>query len=142
MNWLQIGLSAAAAFALSFLLHTVDVNRLEKKHEKAIAAQIAADTEACNNDKAIAKGANDDLLKSCTDRLTKLNAVRLQPARCVNVSPSKQTQPASRGDSSGRADGLSSEWLQVFSIEHCRRYYDERIVLEKFINETWKANGQ
>lgn len=140
MKWLQIGISALAAFAISWMLHTIDVNRIEKKHEKAINDQIAADTLACDNAKAIAKGANDDLLKSCDSRIKRCNAIRMQPAKCVNLQPSEQAELTTDRSRSMGSNGISANWLLGYSSESCKRYYDERILLEKWIDDTIKAN--
>lgn len=140
MNWLEFTLGAAAATALCFLLHTVDVGYIEKNNSMALTAQINNDAAACNLDKQTTKEANDDLQKSSTEQLNSLAAIGLQHPACYNLLSAGKAQPTASGSGSAEANGISSRWLKAYSITSCKRYYNERIILEKFIDDERKPH--
>jgi hypothetical protein len=137
LNWIPIALGAASAFALSFLLHTVDVDRLEEKQAIALATQKTAMEKSCAEDKAITQGANDALQKNINIISSKLAASkRVHPANCLLAAPIKTDTSSGGGQHAGQ-NGISSDWLRDYAAE-CETYRQQRIVLEKFIDNTWE----
>lgn len=120
LNWIQIAGGAVAAFALSWLLHTVDVNIIEKRHAAAIEAQKTADIQQCNIDKQITRQANDNLQKDRDDITRKYDDLRMhKPMRCV--VPSKPSELSSGGVGYARQNGISPDWLRGYAAE-CEVY--------------------
>lgn len=141
LNWFQICIGAVGAFALSFLLHTIDVSFIEASWRHKLDDQKIALEKQCNDDKAITKGTNDDLQKAYDSIAGKLAASkRMQPARCVIPASGKAEPPAGGAEHAGQ-NGISTDWLRDYAAE-CETYRSQRIGLEKFIDDTWKAKGQ
>lgn len=141
LSWIQVGAGAIAAFALSFLLHTVDVNRIEKMWQGKLDDQKIALEKQCKADQAITKGINDDLQKNYDSIARKLATVkRVQPARCI-IPTTSEAFVAPGGSGHAGQNGISTDWLRDYAAE-CETYRSQRIGLEKFIDDTWEAKGQ
>lgn len=141
LSWIQIGGGAVAAFALSFLLHTVDVNRIEVSWQKKLDEQKIELEKKCKDAQEITKRGNDDLQNQYNVIAIKLaNARRLQPARCVVPVTSKIVSPASGGEHAGQ-NGVTADALYEYAAD-CETYREQRLTLEQFIDDTWKALGQ
>lgn len=139
-NWIFIAAGAVPALLLAWLLHTVDVDRIEAAQKVAIADQQAADKKTCDSDKSITKEANDALQKSnanCSARVSKL--MRLQ-AQCVPLSRPAQLA-GDKQPGSGGSDGLSTLWLQGFA-EQCKEYRDTLIICEDYAQKAHDACNQ
>lgn len=133
ISWLQIGIGAGAAFALSFLLHTVDVYRLEDKQRDAIAAQIAADTASCDKDKNLTKETDDGLQNQFTVIANKRDAGNgVQLPSCTPTLSGVSANTPTGGSEHARQNGLRTRWLRSYAAE-CETYRQERIALENFI---------
>lgn len=142
LSWIQIAGGAAAAFALSFLLNTVEVDHIEAKQRQALADQKTQLEQKCKDDQAITKGANDELQKKYNSIAGKLAASkRLQPAHCIIVASSGETISAGSGVGHAGQNGISTDWLYEYAAE-CETYRTQRISLEKFIDDTWAAAQQ
>lgn len=112
LNWFQIGGGAIAAFTLSWMLHSLDVNRIEANQREATQEQIATDTKACTKDKKTTEDVNNETIKrnqTLAARLAKLN--KLQPQRCIPL-PATNTASgdhAATGDKGlPRTDGIAA----------------------------------
>lgn len=146
-NWkwiLSATVSTIATAGLAYLLHTVDVDRLEAEQRQAIIDQKTADTKSCNDDKAITEGvshAYQDKLSALTDQLNTLQRVR--PNVCIHIAAkpaaghnaaSGTTKPA---DTHGTVDSAS---LYDFAGES-EKYRLQLLGCQQFINETWKEKA-
>lgn len=143
LNWFQVGGGALAAFALSWLLHTVDVGRIEAGQKKALTDQQTVLEKHCADDKQLteensrAYKNNMDIL---ADRLIALK--RVQPARCVMpVAGETGGGPSSPfTDEHARPDGVSTDALLDYGAD-CERLRLQVISLQSFINDTWARGG-
>lgn len=141
ISWLQVSLGAIGAFALSFLLHSVDIDRLEDVHRKELTNQIASDNQACDKDKAILKGTQDELQKSY-NAIAARNAElkRMHPSTCVVLPSSGETNPTTgRGEHAGQ-NGTAADAFRDYAAE-CETYRTQRSALERFIDHVWEQGG-
>jgi hypothetical protein len=144
INWVQIVGGAVAAFALSWLLHTVDVNRIDKNWQEKLDTQKAETEAACLKDKKLTEENSREYQSKLSDLAGKLAAVkRVQPARCVVPVAGK----AGGGDATAPAnvnaglDGVGTDSLFSFAGE-CEQYRIQVITLQDFINKVWTSKGQ
>lgn len=133
ISLLQMGVGAVAAFALSWILHTADVERLERGKAVAVAAQIAADIATCDKDKALTKETNDDL-QAKRDAISAKRAAfnSLQLPSCITPISSVSTNVAAGRPGHAGRNGLRAEWLWDYAAR-CETYRQERVSLEHFI---------
>ncbi len=143
LSWIQIGAGAIGAFALSFLLHIVDVHRIEANWQAKLDQQKIELENQCKADQTITKEANDDLQKKYDSIAGKLAASkRMHPARCIIPAPSKTiASSGGNGHAGQNGTGLSTDWLRDYAAE-CETYRSQRISLEKFIDDVWAARNQ
>lgn len=131
-NWIQFAIGAAAAFGLSFLLHTVDVDRIEATQRSALAAQESQLNAACEARQKITKEANDALQAALNTTATKLAvAKRVHLSHCVVTTDGKLAGSAANGGQHAGQNGISSDWLRDYAAE-CENYREEVIVLDNF----------
>lgn len=130
LNWISIGGGAVVAFALSWLLHTVDVDRIESNHRNEMAQQERLLVNRCNDEKKTTKEANDALQSQLSIIGKRLAASKLQPTKCMPISSSVAEHTAGGGEHAG-SNGLSTDWLYSFAAE-CETYRSEVIVLDDF----------
>lgn len=144
LNWIQIGGGAIAAFALSWLLHTVDVDRIEAEQQAALTAQEEKLHAECANDKAITKGVDDDLQAKNTALTRRIGELkRVQPSTCIvpAPNPSVSGNAAPGGTVSAGAHGITTNALYDFAFD-AERYRLQLIACQDFISKTWTAKGQ
>jgi len=143
LNWIQVAGGAVAAFALSFLLHTVDVNRIESNHRAEMAKQKTDLETAFAADKKLTEENSRAYQKQVSNLTRKLaDAKRLLPSRCV-VPVTGQASGGNRGATGGinaRLDGVSSDALIDYAGE-CERYRLQVISLQDFINQVWEGKA-
>lgn len=141
LSWIQVGVGAAAGFALCWLIHMVILAGVNESHRQALVDLQTKLEKECKDNQAITKGVNDDLLKNDFDIGSLLNSSkRMQPASCI-VPASSKTVPAGGGIKYAEQNGVSTDWLYDYAAE-CETYRAQRIALEKFIDQTWKLKGQ
>lgn len=134
MKWLQIGIGAAAGFALAWLIHLVILAGVNEAHQAALKEQKTSLEEKCKADQAITKGANDALQQKYNSVNSKLAALkRVQPARCVVPVTGRADAAAGGGGYAGQ-NGISTDWLRDYAAE-CETYRGQRIALEQFIDD-------
>lgn len=145
--WTQIA-SASAATALTALLMwalwSLDVNSLNKAHDKAIAAKTAELNAACDADKKITKEVSHELQAQLSDARDQLAAAkRVQQNRCV-PTPARSTRghDATAADQKlHQPDGIYADALLDFA-------YDAEVVgrqldsCQSFINKVWSSRQQ
>lgn len=137
--------SALAALALAWLLHTVDVGRIEAQQRNALQEQATALQDKCDADKKLTEGVENDYQKQVNALNSAIDALRLRkPARCVPVRvavPAKRPDAATPETKLPVGDGLGSGYLIDYAgrAEECRL---KLIGLQGFIRDTWRANGQ
>jgi len=118
--WLPLGLGALAAFALSFLIHTIDVSRIEKDWEARLEAQKIAQIAACEADKQITKEVDHDQnrkINALNKRLA--DARRLYADQCVPIAthPSGLDHGSPAGAQPAGKDGVPAEALLDLAAE-------------------------
>ena len=144
-NWKTI-LGAVATALLAYLLHALDVGRLEAKERHDLAAQADALTHQCKQEKAITEGVSRDYQTKLGDLGSQLDALRLrEPTRCVAVSASGSSgrRDAASGQSKpARANaGITSDALYGFAGD-AEKDRLQLIACQSFITQTWAAMGQ
>lgn len=120
-----------AAFFLSYLLHTVDIDRIEAKQRIELAEQQAALNKQCDDQKKLTNETNDALQKDRDTIAAKLAASkRLQPTRCVVPTTGVANNTSGGGKHAG-SYGVTSDALYEYSAE-CETYRSEVILLNNF----------
>ena len=143
LNWLSALAGAIPVAIIAWLLHSVDVNHINAKHEAALIAQRVEDQKQCDMDKNLTKEANDALQKDRDTIAARLNSLLMQhPAGCVMPVPHSSQLPSSgkgkhAGQNGGRA-GVSTDWLREFAAE-CEGYRTEVEACTKFVTDTYNA---
>lgn len=143
LKWVQIGVGAAAGFALAWLIHLVILAGVNEDHRTAMAAQKDQLEKQCADDAAITKGKNDELQ-------TNLDAVsrerdrlkRVQPARCIIPSSGKADVAGVRQEhATGNGIGISSDWLRDYAAT-CEQIRLSFQTCTGFVDEVWTSRGQ
>lgn len=140
--WQPIAASVAT-FCICFLLHTVDVDRIEHKQAKALTDQATQLTLACIADKQITEGVSNEYEKKITNLNKQLAAKRMQSPHCivpVTITPIRLDAKAGT-DQHGGQNGVTDIALFDFSGE-AERYRLQVIGLQDFLCKTWKAKTQ
>ncbi len=121
LKYWQIAVGSIAAFGLSWLLHTIDVDRIEVAKRAAIE-QLKIECMAQQN---ALKEKNDDLQKNLA--INAANAVKYKrmSSRCI-LPATGSSQPATGGAGHAEANGISSDWLRDFALQ-CNNYRSEVI---------------
>lgn len=136
--------AAIATAALAWLLHSVDVHRLEAKHQRNLVSNAAAIQAECTADKRLTAEVSNDYQTRIAALNNELAAVkRLRPSKCVVPTPipapgrneaTSRTKPAEE-------DGVTSDALYDFAGE-AEQYRLQLIACQAFITKTWEARGQ
>lgn len=139
-NWKTLLIIVATTMAC-YLLHAVDVNRIEAQQRAALVAQQAVDVLQCNADKRLTREANDALQKDRDDLTARLAALKLQhPETCVPVTRSAHVQHRKARPAGRDERGLSSDWLLDFSARQCSSYWRQLRVCDKFLTDERKVS--
>lgn len=86
-NWRTIA-AVLATLSLSYILHRLDVYRLEDRHRAAIAQQADSIQNECKAAQAVTEGVSRDYQNALSDLSNQLaSAKRLRPNACVVVHP-------------------------------------------------------
>ena len=134
-NWKSI-LAVVATAALCYLLHTVDLDRIEADQRAAIAAQKTADVAQCDAEKKVTKEATDALQTNRDQLAASLAALKLQhPATCVVISRPSDVRNRSGRPARSNEHGLNSDWLLDFAANQCSNYWRQLKVCDKFLND-------
>ena len=142
-NWKTI-LGIVATAALAYLLHTMDVNRLEAKERADIAAQQTADAQSCNADKKITEEVSHDYEAKIRALNSQLDAIRLRPNVCVTVAPrpaAGRNATASVSKPARQNAGVDSDALFSIAAEG-EHYRLQLIACQAFVTDTWKEKNQ
>lgn len=139
-NWLQIGIGAAGALLLSYLVGAVYINHIEANHRADLVYQQGVLEGKCNDDKAITKKADDALRVDRDAIAAKLAGLkRLHPTTCVTPATGKtivsgvSTEHAGQG---GAVTGSTDDFRDYFAeCETIRISYN---VCTKFIDDVWQ----
>lgn len=138
-NWKVVAASGATA-VLGWLLHTVDVDRIEAQQRLQIEEQVKVDTNSCNADKAITEGISHDYeleINNLSKQLGDLQRVR--PNVCVTIAskpPAGRDAATSQPKPVGQDGGVNSDALYSLAAEG-ERYRLQLGACQKFITETW-----
>ena len=140
-NW-KIILAVVATAFVAYLLHALDVYRIEKNQEATIQEQIQHDNQQCTAEKAITEKVSNDYQKKLTDLSQQLNAVKLrQPTHCV--VPAAKPTLSSHGSAVPTVDvsqdGVTSDALYDFAGE-AEKYRLQLTECQAFITDTWANN--
>lgn len=133
-NWKSIA-AAAAAFALSLMMHKLDVHRIEARHEKEIASVRIAMTDACNKVQETTRKVSNEYQKNLANLNARLAAARrLHDNSCVAVAVSAAAghdAAAAGAKSSGR--NVSSDRLIEIAGKG-EKYRLQLLSCQQFIN--------
>lgn len=143
LKYWQIIAGAAGAFALAWMLHSLDINRIETKQRAALAAQEAILIAVCETNKAITTGISNDYQSKISDLNNKLAAAkRLHPSKCITVSvasPAGGRNAAAGGTQPAGAYGVASDALYDFAGE-AEKYRLQLIGCQNFVEKVWAAH--
>lgn len=139
-NW-KVVLTAIAVGTLAFLLHTLDVYRLEDAQKTAVDAAVKSVSDKCNENNKISEEVSNDFKKKSDDLAAELaRAKRVRPTTCV---PVLVTNPASgsngsagSGQSAVKNGGVASDALLDLAAE------GERYRLQLIGCQTFWSNYQ
>ena len=145
-NWKSI-LCILATAALAFLLHSLDVYRIEAQHRVELEAQAKSLDAQCLKEKAVTEGVSNDYLEKLHALNSRYDSLRVQHGRCVSVAASKPavrdnaTAAAELPRQDGKSVGLTSDALFSFArdAEHVRL---QLLGCQSFITKTWELEGQ
>ncbi len=144
LRFWQLAVGAIGAFGLSYLLHTVDVDRIEKKQRDVLAAQAIELTTKCDSDKKITLEASNDLQSKISALNSELISVkRLHPSSCiVPVRPADATRcndgAAARKKPPTADAGVTSDALYDYAGE-AEKYRLQLISCQGFVRKVWEA---
>lgn len=139
-NWKTI-LGVIATAALCYLLHTVDVDRIEADNAATVKAQIESDKTACINAQNITKGVDDGLSKNLTG-LDADYAAALGKLRQQSAAPSNPAAASGVGHGTAcptinaRAHGIDSGALLSYAKD-AEHYRLQLTSCQTFITDTW-----
>lgn len=119
-NWLIALAGAIPAAIISWLLHTVDIDRIEKKAQTQQEDLRAADKKQCDTDKSITKEANDALQKDHDNIAARYAQLMQQPQTCVPISNPSQLSRSGKSGHAGQ-NGVPSGALRQYAAE-CEQY--------------------
>lgn len=125
--------AAFAAFALSFLIHTVDVNRIEANQREALAIQKDTLIRQCTTNLQKLERANDELQKSLASNAARdAKSKRLHPTQSVLPRSSVAKLPAGGAGYAGQNGAVAgtSDDFRDFAHE-CNDYRTEIIAIGK-----------
>lgn len=139
MKWVPIVITAVATFALAFLLHTVDVNRIEAKQIVALAAQSKTDKADCDKDKQttmeLDRGLQGNLIATSTDFNNLLLRSYATPlcvpiadaaASYVNAAPKRKL-----ANGNGESVGLTRTFLLTYAAK-VERYRQQLLTCQAY----------
>lgn len=134
-NWAVI-LSSMATAALSYMLHSLDVNRIESNHRQELSKQATALNNECAKDKAITEGVSNEYQKHLGDLNKRYNALRVQHSRCVAVSTSGAPYGHNATPTGGlsKQNGVTSESLLEFARD-CEQVRGQLIGCQSFLKK-------
>lgn len=142
-NWKTI-VAIMATAALCYLLHALDVDRLEKKEAADINNQQVTDTKSCNADKAITEKVShdyEDKISSLNKQLVDLTSVR--PNVCVTI-PSRTAPRSNAASRTAIARGpdarVDSDALYIIAGQG-EKYRLQLISCQQFITDTWQEQA-
>lgn len=132
LSYWQLIAGAVAAFALSFLLHTVDVNRIEANQRETLAKQEDTLTRQCTTNIQKIERANDELQKAKADNAARaIEYKRLHPTKHILPrSGVAKLRPSGRGHAieNGEVVGSTDDFRDF--AEECNDYRSDRISID------------
>jgi hypothetical protein len=132
--------------ALAYVLHSLDVYRLEDQQRNALTELADNDKKQCDADKKITEGVSHDYQAQLSNLSTQLaNLKRVRPSRCVAVSVASPASGRNASPPTGQLPnpnaGVTSDALYDYAAE-AERTRLQLIACQQFITETWKEKGQ
>lgn len=141
--WRPIAASIATA-CLAWVLHSLDVSRIENNNRSALAAQQLALEEKCASDKKLTEESSRDYKIEVDALARKLADVkRVRPNHCIMPIAGK----ASGGDGSATAgkyagqNGVATDALYDYAGT-CERLRIQVSSLQDFIDNVWAGQGR
>lgn len=143
LKYWQLIVGTVAVLAAAYITHELDRGTAERQLADRLAAQVSADSQNCNADKAITAGANHDLqtnLNATRNRVAELE--RVHPSTCIVVpAPGRAgvaaTKQAGRTGQNGTTTRAFRDYAADYkscqvTLDVCERFVrDERINLGK-----------
>lgn len=109
ITYWKVLVGAALAFVVAGLLHSIDINRIEARDAKTLAAQTQFDIQQCNNSQKPTEEGNQQYEKIIAARDARITELSKRPARCIYVSKpadSAKTASGKHGDRNGLPDSI------------------------------------
>lgn len=119
-NWKTV-LGGIGIVSIAWMLHSLDVNRIEANHREELSAQAKAQFEQCRAEKAITEEVSNDYQKKLASLTASYNSLRkLYNGRCVAVSNTESTvghNAASAGSQLSGSHGIYAGYLIDFAYD-------------------------
>ncbi len=146
INWLFIVLGAVPALVLSWLLHTVDVGRIEARQAKALTEQATQLQEQCTADKHKTQELVDALQATNASINGRISALKLRkPSPCIKLQPAPAT--SKHDGTTGKPKPLGEDGSiaidPLLDIAGDGDKWGAQLdICQRFIRDVWKANNQ
>lgn len=141
LRYWQPLLASIATACVAWMLHSLDVGRIENKNRTALAAQQTALEEKFASDKKLTEESSRDYqIQVDALNLKLVDVKRMRPNHCI--TPITGEADSSNGSSSigkhGGQDGVSTDALYEYAGT-CERLRIQVISLQDFIDGVWEA---
>jgi hypothetical protein len=145
--WPAFIIGVIVTFLICFGLHTWDVDRIIAKDALALKAQAAFDIMQYHDQKQITSNSDKTYENLLADRDALARQLRDKTPSIVYVTkPASGSHAAAQHAKLPGADGCGAQPVAAAKLydigNDCETERDKVITLQKFINDTWKANGQ
>lgn len=110
----KVVLGALGAFLIALGLHNLDVNRIQAKASKTLAAQMQFDIKLCEDSKQPTKEGNEHYESIIAKRDARIVELSKRPARCVYVSRPADNTKGATGEH-GNGNGLPDSVLYKYA---------------------------
>lgn len=138
IKWLPIAIAVSATLGLSWMLHSLDVNRREKNHLLALEQKEIEIKQKCAEDKKLTEEVSHGYQQDIANLNAQLAKRLRQPTRCIVPATGKaaglNATPTSN-ELSGQ-DGVDALSYIAYAGE-CEQVRLQLIGLQKFVNLVW-----
>lgn len=140
-NW-RFFAGAATAFAVAYMLHSLDINRLENRQRAELAAAVQKANEQCQKDKQLTTEVSHGYQIKITALNSQLAAYKLRPSKCIVpvAVPTARHDAATACPVIPGAHGVPSDSLYDYAGD-AEKTRLQLLSCQGFITATWAANG-
>lgn len=141
-NWKSI-LTFIVTLGIGYLIHSIDVDAINAKHEADIASTKAALEASCLKDKQLTEKVSNEYQTSIINLSNELAALKLRGSSCiVPIAKSSDGHHGSPAKSKHvKRNGITSGSLYDYAGK-AETYRLRLVGCQSFIRQTWTAKGQ